>query len=876
MREFLDSFDSRKLIIGSPITLTLLLAVASGCRTPRHENVGTPVNGAHVLATYQLIQPAGESVEFAGRPVDLALAPKDRTLYVKDNRGLVVLDTGSWQVRQELKFTGGGSSFHGLVVTRDGSRIYATTSQDIIWEVVVGTNGALTLGGKLSVPGPKGSGNSVPTGITLSSDERTAFVCLSRNNSLGILDLPTGKLTREIPVGVAPFDVVLTTSGKRAFVSNWGGRHPRSGEERAKSAGTDALIDARGVAASGTVSVLDLEQGRELVQIDTGLHPSDLELSPDQRTLYVANANSDSVTVISAMTLSVIETFGVRPDAALPFGSAPNALSLSPDGQTLYVANGGNNAIAVVVTGQSGSASQVRGFIPTAWYPGGIVNDGKHLFIANTKGLGSRDPKQKKTGWNSHYHLGTVSKLAIPTTSVLAGYTRHVKESARVPQMLRALEKSESSAKPVPVPNRWGAPSVFDHVVYIIKENRTYDQVFGDLPQGNSDTSLCVFGREVTPNHHALAEEFVLLDNYYCNGVLSADGHAWATEGHVTDYLEKSFGGWTRSYPFAGDDPLSFASSGFIWDQVLLDGLSFRNYGEMSKTETRPAKATFLQIYEDYRNQAGKITFQHDIQIENLRRYSCSNSPGWQLRIPDLIRADVFLKEFTELERTGTLPNLVIIFLPSDHTSGTSPGSPTPRAQVADNDLAVGRIVERVSQSRFWPKTCIFVIEDDPQNGFDHVDGHRSLCLVASPYTKRGVVVSKFYNQTSVLHTMSRLLGIPPMNQMVALAPLMTDCFTSKPNLTPYRCRLNNIPLNEMNKSTAQLEGQELHWALASTQLSLNEVDCADNDTLNRIIWHAAKGSQVPYPAQWAGAHGRGLGKLGLRPGSGNEDDFRK
>jgi hypothetical protein len=370
-----------------------------------------------------------------------------------------------------------------------------------------------------------------------------------------------------------------------------------------------------------------------------------------------------------------------------------------------------------------------------------------------------------------------------------------------------------------------------------------------------------------------LAEEFVLLDNYYCNGVCSADGHAWAMEGYATDYLEKSFGGWARSYPFSGDDPLSFAPTGFIWDQVLLHGLSFRNFGEMSRSEPRPAKATFLQIYHDYRDKTGKITFDHRIEIDTLRRYSCPDSPGWQMRIPDAIRADVFLKEFAGFEQRGDFPNLVIIFLPSDHTSGTRPGNPTPRAQVADNDLAVGRIAEKISQSRFWQKTCMFVIEDDPQNGFDHVDGHRSLCLVVSPYTKRGAVVSKFYNQTSVLHTMSRMFGIPPMNQMVAAAPLMTGCFTATPNFSSFRCRPNQVPLDEMNKEVSELHGAELHWALRSVAEPFEEVDRADEDTLNRILWHSVKGVDAPYPAHLAGAHGKGLQALGLRLGGAEDED---
>ncbi len=842
-----------------------VLCGLTGCQGPFIEHVGPLPGSGHLTATHQMLRPAGQTVEFAARPVDLAVAPDGRALYVKDSRGLVVIDPASWQIRQELKFSAGGSSVHGIVVTRDGSRVFATTAQDLLWEAKTTPGGRLELGRKLTVKGPGGRGYAAPAGLALSPDEKTAYVCFSRNNSLGIVDLESGQCVKEVPVGVAPYDVVLVEKGRKAFVSNWGGRHPRAGEKTAQSSDTDTLVDERGVAASGMVSVVDLESAREIAQIETGLHPSDLALSADQRRLYVANANSDTVSVMDVATHRVIETIAVRPDATLPFGSAPNALSLSPDDRTLFVANGGNNAIAVVSLAASpGGVSRVAGFIPTAWYPGGVVNDGRVLYIANVKGFGSRDPQRKKTGWNSHYHLGAVSRLEIPGAATLKAYTRQVQTDARVPEMLRALDRFSGGRKPVPVPARLGEPSVFNHVVYIIKENRTYDQVLGDLPQGNADPSLCVFGREVTPNHHALAEEFALLDNYYCNGVLSADGHAWSVEGYATDYLEKSFGGWTRSYPFAGDDPMSFAATGFIWDHVLLHGLSFRNYGEMSKTQLQPPKASFEEVWADYKGKTGKITFTHDMQIETLRRYSCPRSPGWQMRIPDAIRADVFLEEFTGYEQRGDWPNLVIVFLPSDHTSGTRPGSPTPRAHVADNDLAVGRIVERISHSRFWPKTCIFVIEDDPQNGFDHVDGHRSICLVASPYTKRGVVVSRFYNQTSVLHTISRMFNLPPMNQMVALAPLMTECFTSTPDFRPYRCRPNQIPLDEMNRSGAALQGDELHWARRSMEQRFDEVDCADEDTLNRIIWHSVKGASAPYPAHLAGAHGKGLRALGL------------
>lgn len=847
-------------------------AVIAGCRSTPDPHVGPLETGEHLTSTYQWLRPAGKQLEFAGRPVDLLLSPNGRTLYVKDNRGLAIIDAERWEVLQELKLTAGGGSTHGLAMTPDGSRLFVSSAQDALWEAIIDSDGKAAWGRKVALPGPRATGNSHVGGIALAANGKTALVCLSRNNALGIIDLEAMKLTRQIPVGVAPYDVALDPDGKTAYVSNWGGRRAREGDKTAQSSGTAAVVDERGVAASGTVSIVDLEKSMEIMQIPTGLHPSDLELAPRQQTLYVANANSDSVSVIDTSARKVIETIAVHPDDSLLFGSAPNALALSRDGARLYVANGGNNAVAVVNVEKRGRSSVV-GFIPTAWYPGALAVGGHSIFVANVKGVGSRNLAEKKTGWNSHYYRGSVSKIDSPSAAALASFTKQVKTDAHIPEKLRALPKTRSLANPLPVPKRPGDPSVFEHVVYIIKENRTYDQILGDVPRGNGDPALCVFGQKITPNHHALAEQFVLLDNYYCNGVLSADGHAWAMEGYATDYLEKSFGGFTRSYPFSGDDPVSFAPTGFIWDNALLHGLSFRNYGEMSKTTVLATNATFKAIYDDHAAKSGKFRFRHDIQIEMLRRYSCSNSPGWNLKIPDVIRADVFLNEFAEFEIRGDWPNLVIIFLPSDHTSGTTPGNPTPRAQVADNDLAVGRIVERISRSSFWPKTCIFAIEDDPQAGFDHVDGHRSLCLVASPYTRRGAVVSRFYNQTSVLHTMERMLGLPPMNQMDARAPLMTECFTPVPDMTPYTCQTNRIALDELNKPKTALRGAELYWANQSLEQSFDEVDQADENTLNRILWHSVKGADTPYPVHFAGAHGRGLKSLHLRLNGEKDDD---
>lgn len=825
--------------------------------------VGPAGDGSFVVPTRQVIRPAGESLEFGGRPVDLMLSPDGQNLYVKDNRGLVVVDVQAWKIRQETSFPEGGGSMHGIAITRDGSLVYATTAQDLLWEAKVAEDGTVSWGRKISLPGPSGKGNSHACGIALSPDEKTAYVCLSRNNSLGVVDLKSGTLRKEIPVGVAPFDVVLSGDGKTAYVSDWGGRHPGKGERTARSSGTDTVVDERGIASSGTLSIIDLSRGRYIAQVATDLHPSDVELSPDGNRLYVANANSDTVSVIDPKAPQFIETILVRPDPTLSFGSGSNALALLPDGETLYVANGGNNAVAVVALKASEGRSRLQGFIPAGWYPSGLVTDGKYLYVANVKGVGSRHRRKSGKGWHVYWYLGTVNKVAIPSGRQLEKYTAQVRSDSRVPHQLRAWEKAQSKVRPVPIPKRTGEPSLFKHVVYIIKENRTFDQVFGDLPQGNSDPELCIFGREVTPNHHALAEQFVLLDNFYCNGVNSADGHSWATERNVTDHLEKSFGGFTRSYTF-GDDPLTYSSSGFIWDNVLLHGLSFRNYGEMDYAAPVPSDASFEIIYRDFVRDAGEVKFDQSIGIEPLRRYSCRAYPGWNMRIPDVLRAKVFLKELEMYNEKGEWPNFMIVYLPQDHASGTSPGYPTPRAHVADNDLALGRIVAGITKSRFWPTTCIFVIEDDPQAGFDHVDGHRSLSLVISPYTKRGEVVSEFYNQTSVLHTMERILGLPPMNQLDALAPVMEACFTSRLDQRPYEALPNQVPLDELNPELESLRGKERYWAERSLEEDFEKFDQADEDTLNRILWHSVKGVEVPYPAHLAGAHGMGLSALNL------------
>ncbi|HEX2999970.1 MAG TPA: bifunctional YncE family protein/alkaline phosphatase family protein [Armatimonadota bacterium] len=839
------------------------------------ETVGGPhKDGSYLVPTRQVIHPAGDVVTYPGRPVDLAMTPDGRFLYAKDNRGVVAVDAKQWKVIQQLKE--GGASLHGILVAPDGRRLYATDAGAKLREWEIADDGTLRLQRAISLD-PRAYG----CGLALSSDGTRLYVCQNRLNNLAVLDREKGEILQRIPTGIAPYAVRLSPDGHTAYVSNWGGRFARPGEETAPSAGTPVPVDDRGVAVSGSVSFLDLDQGKETAQIETGRHAADMALTDNGRLLYVANANDDTVSVVDTDAGKLRASILVRPEPDIPYGSASNALALSADERTLYVANGGNNAVAVVdvsgmvtasqqakeenwsgwlVYGLKKGESAVRGFIPSGWYPGAITRNGETLFVANVKGYGSRDGDGRRV----QNALGSFCRIPLPNQTALRRYTKQALNQSLVPRVLAAYQPARPGVRPTPVPERVGEPSVFKHVVFVIKENRTYDQVFGDMPQGNGDPSLVHFGREVTPNHHKIAENFVLLDNYYCNGVVSADGHSWCTEGNSTDHLEKAFGGFARSYTF-GDDPLTYSSSGFIWDNVLARGLTFRNFGEFDNASVTP-KGSWQEIYSDFTDNGklDRFSFIQKIGVRRVREQTDPAFPGWNLGIPDVVRADVFLRDLKahDADPSSEWYNFIIVYLPDDHTGGP----PTPRAQVADNDLSLGRVLEGISKSRFWPETVLFCMEDDPQAGLDHVDGHRSLCLVASPYTRRGVVVHEFYTQTAVLHTIEQILGCKPMNQMDALSPLMTACFTNKPDFTPYAIAPNNIPLDEMPKKTA-LNGyaRKLTQRVARIDLSQpGRKTSADDDALNRYLWHTVKGWKTPYPAQFAGYHGRGLKALGL------------
>ena len=864
IRNEIGALAARRLVQLSVFVMACSAAVVQGQDDPVSNSL---------LPTGRLIQPAGTHQVIEGRPVDVALNRSGELAFAKDRQQVRILAADSLTLLHSVAIPG-GASLTGLEVG-DSGRVYVTNAaQELVILAATSPDAdskealARSYSIEKQIAFDKGA---FPCGLALTDDESKAFVCLSKQKAVAIVELASESV-ETIDVGVAPFDVVLDENKHRLFVSNLGGRRSVEGDTTAPSAGTETVVDDRGIAASGTVSVVDLTANKVTHEVATGLHPTSLALAHDGRILIVANTNEDSLSLIDTEEWETT-TQVVKPDENLPFGSMPSAIAVDDEQSRVYVTLAGNNAVAVLKLNQDHTLES-QGFIPTGWYPAAIELSNAALYVANIKGVGSRaDVREPEKGRNSHDHLGSVQRVEVATATgdELAQLTDQVRSNGKIPQILRAYERRESAddEQSLPAfPEKLGEPSRIEHIIYVIKENRTYDQVFGDLEESRAEPSLCTFPEEITPNHHALAKRFGILDNYYCNGVLSADGHSWATEGNVTPYLERAFGGFSRSYTF-GDDPLTYSSSGFLWDHVLAGGYSFRNYGEMDYAKP-PEGMLYQEIWKAY--EAGeKIEFEQNIGIEKLRRYSSRNYPGWNMSIPDVLRIDRFLEEFREFEKEGGLPNVCLVYLPQDHLGG----GVTSQAHMADNDLAVGRLVEAVSQSKYWEKSAIFVIEDDPQNGYDHIDGHRSICLVVSPYSKPGVN-HNFYNQTSVLRSMLHILGLPPMNQQDASAPLMNDCFQEQGDFSPYVAKPVNVPLNQTAAAVEKQSDLERKWRAILATVPIERTGMKteeDEDNLNRFVWHEVKGWTTPYPIEWAGAHGRGLKSLGLVIDEEADDD---
>lgn len=860
------------------------------------ETVGAKADGQGMTPVNQVLTPFGRQLDLPGmRPQALALSPNGRLLVTSGKTNeLVVVDPVEADVRQRVALPGllpedrsqpdtkqavvptdtkGQLSYTGLKFSPTGDRIYMSDVNGSIkvFHVAEGDNVSPAFAWKLPPANAPRRQAEIPSGLALSADGSRLYVCGNLSNQLLELDTATGKVLRTFPVGVAPFDVALV--GGKAYVSNWGGRRPEEGDLTGPAGrGTTVRVDpVKHIANEGSVSVIDLGTGEVVREILTGLHASGLASSAAHRFVVCCNAGSDHLSIIDTRTDAVVKTVWAKPSPADLLGAGPNAASFDVKGERLYVANGSQNAVAVFdFEEDEPEDTKLLGMIPVGWYPGAILVDDarSRVVTANIKGL-AKEPKPYRggatpdaKGFNTHHYFGTLSLFDIPPDELLPSLSERVSRNLRAPRIAEALLPARTGQPPRAIPERIGEPSLIKHVVYIIKENRTYDQVLGSLKRGNGDPALCIFGPQVTPNHHKIANQFVLLDNTYCCGILSADGHQWSTTAYSTDYMEKSFAGFPRSYPDGmgvdEDDALAYAPSGFLWDNALKKGITIRNYGEFMgpavrwRDEAKKGSPDFLACYNAWKNKTDDVVFGCWPSVETLRAISPPDYVGWNMSVPDQYRADFILQELAEFEKQGEYPQLVIICLPNDHTSGTSPRCPTPAACMADNDLALGRILDGLSHSKFWNDMAVFAIEDDPQAGWDHVSGYRTIAFCASPYVKRGALVSTQYNTTSVIRTIEQILGLRPMNQFDASATPMFDCFQDEANLSPYTAAPALVALDQMNLDPKAINDRVLKEdAIVSATLNFHEIDRAPEDVLNQILWRAMRGSSDPYPS-WA------------------------
>jgi YVTN family beta-propeller protein len=650
-----------------------------------------------------------------------------------------------------------------------------------------------------------------PSGMALSPDGSKLYVALNGVNQLGVIDTTTNQLVQTIPVGNAPRQVVL--NGNTAYVTNEGGRPAKPGDFTNQSDGTPVVADrATGAATSGTVSVVDLARGAESTEIPVGLEPT-AEYRASDGTLMVANSNDDSLSFIDPAIGKVVQTVNVNP---LPIpnkvGSYPNAITM-PDPNTILVSVGRDNALAVY--GYKGARSPVKyeGLLPTDAYPVNVQPDpalGK-LVVTNDRGIGTRGTQSTlnkgpgtnpATGYNTYDDTSSVTEFAMPGSSQMGTYTSQVFTNNDWGSLLRQ-SSARDQGHAVPVPQKLGDPSTIKHVFLIVKENRTYDQVLGDLPQGNGDPADTQFGAMVTPNTHSLATSFGLFDNFYDPSTLSADGHNWIVQADANDYVEKEFGAFYRSYPAQGGDALAYQRDGFLWNSVEAAHNSVVDFGEYNNFFNQASPTpSWGQYYQDSQVMEGKASGPMPVPESSIHTYADIPSlnavdytefPPFDTGIPDQYRADVWQQAFGQELQSNSVPNLTMIWLPDDHTGGT--GDPNPVAQVADNDLALGRIIDSISHSNVWPSSAVFVMEDDAQNGVDHVDGHRAPLIVASPWAKRGIVDDTYFNQVNVVRTIEQILGAAPMNQEDQAAEPMYDAFTNTPDDTPYNYAPNQVCL---------------------------------------------------------------------------------
>lgn len=756
------------------------------------------------------LSPAGRMLPLGDFPLNIAVSKTQRFIAVTNNgqsvQSLQLIDPKAEKILHSIIIP---KSWYGLTFSEDEKFLYASGGNDNWILQYTIANNRLQLKDSIKL-GAKWPAKISPAGITLDDQAGLLYVVTKENNALYVVELRTKKIVHEEKLGYEAYACLLSKDKKELYISSWGG---------------DQVI----VFNTTTRSITS--------KIAVGDNPNELLLNKNGTLLFVANANDNSVSVIDIKQRKVLEVLNTAlfPDA--PTGSTANGLALSVNERTLYVANADNNSLAVFDVSTAGR-SRSKGFIPVGWYPTNIKVIGKKIFVANGKGFSSfanpTGPNPSKPEQTVEHHVGdtsvkvrsgyigglmkgTLSIIDEPADAALAVYSKAVYSNTPYNK-----EKEMNAAGEVgnPIPMKVGASSPIKYVFYVIKENRTYDQVLGDVPQGNGDTGLVLFGEKITPNQHKLVKEFVLLDNFYADGEVSADGHNWSTSANATDFLEKnwvtSYGGRGGTYPGEGKRDVANPKKGFIWDYCKRAGVSYRTYGEFA--------------------DGGKAN------IPALENHFCPYFTGYNLSVPDTTRFSQWKREFDSLVAVNAVPQFNTVRFGNDHTEGQRTGRPTPFAHVADNDLAVGLFIEHLSNSPIWKDCAVFIVEDDAQNGADHVDAHRTTAYVAGPFVKRGFVDHTMYSTSSMLRTMELILGLPPMSQYDAAATPMWNSFTATPDYKPFVSLPANINLNERNTRNT-----------ASARLS-NTFDFRKEDTIpdlifSEIVWKAIKGEDSPMPA---------------------------
>ncbi|HEX5271975.1 MAG TPA: SMP-30/gluconolactonase/LRE family protein [Gemmataceae bacterium] len=772
---------------------------------------GTKGGGTTLLPNGWTLHPAGKQVPMGDFPVNLALHPGGEWLAVlhagagEHNIALVNLKRQKVVSRVVID-----QAFYGLCFSPDGRRLYASGGED---EVVHGydfADGYLSRHREIKIVDPKEK--FIPAGLAIDPRGNLA-VAGPWGDAVVLTHTEQPNAPRKVPLGKEsfPYACLFDRDGDRLFVSLWN---------------------------KAAVAVIDRKSNEVSATWPTESHPTEMVLSPDGKTLFVACANSTKVTVLDAAKGTGLQTIACSLYPAVPKGNTPNSLCLTPDGKMLFVANADANNLAVFNVAAPGEAKPL-GFIPVGWYPTAVRYNAadKRLYVANGKGDRSfanpQGPQpnvpagqQSRRQYIAELLRGTLSVIDLPDPDRMAKYSKDAYSCSplKADQGVTAPRPQDS-----PIPGKPGETSPIKNVIYVIKENRTYDQVFGDVKEGNGDAALCLFPEKVTPNHHKLVREFVLLDNFYCDGEVSANGHEWSMGAYATDFVERVWPLVYRpeprkkiGYPAEGSYAIATPAGGYIWDRCAEAKVTYRSYGEWVSNAAKvgdPGKARSKAL---------------EGHIDPLFR-------GFDLDYPDQKRADRFIEQLKGFEEKGEMPQLIILRLPNDHTSGTKAGSPTPTAYVADNDLALGRVVEAVSQSKFWKQTAIFVVEDDAQNGPDHVDAHRTVALVISPWTKRKHVDSSMYSTASMLRTMELILGLKPMSQFDAAARPMYASFQGKADETPYVHVMPQADLGAKNTRTAW--GSKL-----SEKFNLAKEDAVDDQLFNEVIWRSVKGADSPMP----------------------------